>query len=145
MTRYVEAFSWPGTIQEFLDSAITERPLWNVCSGTTKWGHVRVDKFMPADLQQDWTELSVPEMMKAPAAIFADPPWDGAYKRQCATFIKRALTIAPVVYLMAPWMWGSAERKLTKVWVREMPGVNPIVAIMRFERKPTPRAPETRP
>jgi len=136
MTRYIEAFSWPNTsispIQDFLDKIVTERPLLHACSGKSKWGDVKVDKFMPADLNADWTELAYPA--NSFGAVFADPPWDASYKRQCAVFIKKALVIAPVVYLMAPWMWGSAERKLTRIWFREMPGINPHIAIMRFER-----------
>lgn len=137
MTRYVEAFSWPDSdispIQSFLESIVKEKPLLNVCSGRNPWGDVRVDNFVAAaDLHQDWTALDFPA--DSFGAVFADPPWNATYKRQCSLFFKRALKIAPVVYLMAPWIYGSADARLTNIWVRQMPGVNTIVAITRYER-----------
>ena len=132
MTRYIEAFSWPSNIQRFLEEIVIEKPLLNVCSGKSKWGDTTVDLYMPSDLNVDW--LSLPYADDSYGAVFADPPWNSGYKQQCAAFMRRALRIAPVVYLMAPWLYGSAEARLTKVWVRQIPGVNQIVGITRYER-----------
>lgn len=137
MTRYIEGFSWPDTaqspIQSFLESIVKEKPLLNVCSGRSPWGDVKVDKFeLSADLHQDWTALDFPA--DSFGAVFADPPWDAAYKRQCSLFIHRALRIAPVLYLMSPWCYGGADAQLTNVWFRQMPGVNSWIAIARYER-----------
>lgn len=106
MTRYREGFSWTGTIQEFLDSVVQEHPLLNVCAGKTPWGDVTADRFEPADVKADWQSL--PFKDGSFAAVFADPPWDGAYKQQVAQFMREALRVAPVAYLMAPWLYGAA-------------------------------------
>lgn len=132
MTRYIEAFSWPSNIQTFLETIIKEKPLLNVCSGATSWGDRTVDLFEKADLHQDWTALDFPA--DTFGAVFADPPWDAAYKRQCSLFMHRALRIAPVVYLMSPWVYGSADAELTNAWIRHHPGVNQIIAITRYQR-----------
>lgn len=132
MTRYVEAFSWTGTIQKFLDEVVKERPLLNVCAGKTRWGDVTMDLYEPADVQGSWTSLPV-EADKF-GAVFADPPWDAGYKRDVALFVREALRVAPVAYLMAPWIYGGRGARLTHTWVRQIPGVNAAVTLTRYER-----------
>ena len=134
MTRYVEAFSWTGTIQEFLDSAVTERPLLNVCAGRTRWGDVTMDRYEPSMVLGDWAML--PFAADSFAAVFADPPWNAAYKAPVAAFVREALRIAPVAYLMAPWIYGAEWLSVTATWVRQLPGVNTAILLTRYERKP---------
>lgn len=138
MTRYVEAFSWTASIQRFLEAVITERPLLNVCSGRTPWGDVTLDRYEPADVQGDWTRL--PFADDSFAAVFADPPWNAGYKTQVAQFVREALRVAPVAYLMAPWIYGSKRARLTSVWVRHFPGVHVPVLLTRYERPGVPGA-----
>jgi hypothetical protein len=132
MTRYLRAFSWTGTIQKFLDDVVTERPLLNVCSGRTAWGDVTIDRYEPSDARADWTSL--PFGSDAFASVFADPPWDAEYKKDVAAFVREALRIAPVMYLMAPWVYGGKIANLTSTWLRQMPGVNRAVVLTRYER-----------
>ena len=133
MTRYIKAFSWTGTIQRFLEQTVTESPLLNVCSGKTPWGDVTLDRYEPADVKGAWTEL--PFANDSFAAVFADPPWNAGYKADCAAFVLEALRIAPVAYLMAPWIYGSKRAELTACWVRQFPGVNTPVLVTRYRRK----------
>lgn len=130
MTRYVEAFSWTESIQRFLESVVVERPLLNVCSGRMKFGDVTHDLYEPADTKGSWTHLPYPD--RSFGAVFADPPWNGGYKVEVAAFLREALRVAPVAYLMAPWVWASAGIKRT-YWVRELPGVNNAVLLTRYE------------
>lgn len=132
MTRYVEAFSWTGTIARFLSEVVSERPLLNVCSGREPFGDVTCDLYEPADVKASW--LSLPFADDSFAAVFADPPWNGGYKKEVAGFMREALRVAPVVYLMAPWVYGSARAKLTAAWLRQMPGVNNTISLVRYER-----------
>ena len=132
MTRCVEAFSWTGTIQRFPDEVVPERPLLNVCAGRTRWGDVTVDRYEPADISASWTSIPVGD--NSFAAVFADPPWDGGYKKDVAAFVREALRIAPVAYLMAPWIYGGRIARLTNCWVRHLPGVNNAIVLTRYER-----------
>ena len=132
MTRYVEAFSWTGTIAAFLRENVTEHPLLNACSGRERFGDVTCDLFEPADYKAAWTQL--PFQANEFAAVFADPPWDAEYKPQVAAFMREALRVAPVAYLMAPWTYGAAWAKLDRVWVRQLPGVNRTVSLTRYVR-----------
>lgn len=133
MTRYKESFSWKGTIQNFLDEVITESPILNVCSGTTRWGDVTVDLYEPADVRADW--INLPFEDNSFGAVFADPPWDRNYMKDCSDFVKEALRIAPVAYLMSPWIYCAAWVNLTNVWYREIPGVNIPILLTRYVKK----------
>jgi len=132
MTRYREAFSWTDSIDAFVKWHVRETPLLNVCSGASHWGDVTMDKYEPADVQGDWTQL--PFERDSFGAVFADPPWDAAYRKPVADFVKEALRVAPVAYLMAPWLYCAAWCDVTNVWYREFPGVWAPVLLSRYER-----------
>jgi hypothetical protein len=132
MTRYVEAFTWTRTIDQFLREQVPERPLLNVCAGRTQWGDVTLDRYEPSDVRGNWNAL--PFGNDTFAAVFADPPWNAGLKTDVAAFVREALRLAPVAYLMAPWIYGGAKAQLTATWIRQMPGVNQIVALTRYQR-----------
>ena len=132
MTRYVEAFSWTDSIDDFLRENVKERPLLNVCSGKNEFGSVTMDRYEPSDVKGDWSNL--PFATDSFAAVFADPPWNAGYKEQVSLFVNEALRVAPVAYLMAPWLYGSSSAFLAKVWVRQFPGVNVPILLTRYER-----------
>jgi hypothetical protein len=132
VTRYVEAFSWTGSTELWLETYVRERPVLHVCSGKSKWGDVTADLYEPADVKADWTSL--PFESDSFASVFADPPWNSGYKADSALFVKEALRVAPVAYLMSPWVYGGAAARLTRVWVRQFPGVHAPILIVRYER-----------
>ena len=132
MTRYIEAFSWTDSIDAFLRENVRERPLLNVCSGKNPFGDVTMDKYEPADVNGEWTHL--PFSRSSFAAVFADPPWNAAYKEQVSLFVNEALRVAPIAYLMAPWLLGSSRAFIAKIWVRQFPGVNNPILLTRYER-----------
>ena len=138
MTRYVEAFSWDGRVDRFLAAYVRETPLLHVCSGRSSFGTTTLDLYEPADVKASWTDLPFPD--DSYAAVFADPPWNSGYKADVAAFMREAMRIAPVAYLMAPWLYGGALAPLSRLWVRQMPGVHAPVLIARHERAPTQAA-----
>lgn len=132
MTRYREAFKWTRTIDDFVKWQIRETPLLNVCSGHSDFGDATMDKYEPADVEGDWVDL--PFARDSFAAVFADPPWDSGHKSEVAAFIREALRVAPVAYLMAPWLYCAAWCQITHVWYRQFPGVNMPILLSRYER-----------
>jgi hypothetical protein len=134
--RYVKAFSWAQSIRTFLAEVVTERPILNVCSGPTDdFGSIRLDRYVcpvPPGVIADWTHL--PFASNSFGAVFADPPWNLAHMKPCADFCKEALRVAPVVYVMSPWLWVERNTKRTAVWVREFPGINVPILLVRYER-----------
>ncbi len=135
--KYIQAFSWHKHIEHFLKTIVRETPLLNVCSGPiTKFGDVRVDQHvlpMPPGVIADW--ISLPFKDDCFGAVFADPPWNMAYMKPCADFCKEALRVAPIAYVMSPWLWVDSTAKRTQIWVREFPGVNVPILIVRYERR----------
>src|SRR5262245_13409570 len=134
--RYVEAFSWHEDIDVFVREIITERPMCHVCAGPhSTFGDVRVDRFIAPQapgIIADWKALPFAE--DTFASVFADPPWNIHYMHDCADFCKHAINIAPILYVMSPWLWVSKKAKRTKIWVREFPGINQPILIVRYER-----------
>lgn len=138
MTKYVDAFSWTESIGRFLAEQVRERPLLHVCSGRAEWRDITLerpiscDRYELSDVRSDWLEL--PFGSDSFSAVFADPPWNAAYKEASAVFVVEALRVAPVVYLMCPWLYGSARARLTRAYVRYMPGVNSVILLARYCR-----------
>lgn len=132
VTRYREAFTWTRSIDDFVKWHIRETPLLHVCSGASGWGDTTLDKYEPADVQGDW--INLPFERDSFADVFADPPWNSGYKLQVSLFIREALRVAPVAYLMAPWLYGAGWCERTHIWVREMPGVHNPILLTRYER-----------
>lgn len=132
MTRYREAFTWTDSIDAFVKWHVPERPLLNVCAGRSDWGDITLDKYEAADVQADWTGL--PFERDSFGAVFADPPWDSGHKEEVADYVREALRVAPVAYLMAPWLYCAAWAQITRVWYREFPGVHTPVLLSRYER-----------
>lgn len=135
--KYVPAFSWHKSTRAFLAEVITENPVLNVCSGPTDdFGDMRVDKHVkpiPPGVIADWTSL--PFAADSFGAVFADPPWNLSQMKSCADFCKEALRVAPVAYVMSPWLWVNRDAKRTAIWVREFPGVNIPILLVRYERQ----------
>ena len=132
MTRYREAFSWTRSIDDFVRWNVSEAPLLNVCAGRTDWGDVTLDLHEPADVQGSWDALPFDD--DSFGAVFADPPWDSGHKAEVADYMREALRVAPVAYLMAPWLYCASWAKITRVWYREFPGVHAPVLLSRYER-----------
>src|SRR4030065_1058655 len=121
MTKYIEIFSWTGSIQAWLDKIVPERRLLNVCSARQAFGDVTIDLYEPADVRGNW--MALPFLRDSFGAVFADPPWDAEYKQHVARFVREALRVAPVAYLMAPCTYAALWAPLPPLWGRYIPGV----------------------
>lgn len=134
--QYVEAFSWADSIADFLNEIITERPLLHVCAGpVSEFGDVRVDRYVhpvSPGVIADWAAL--PFAPNSFSAVFADPPWNVGYMAACAKFCKEAMRIAPFVYVMSPWLWVNSGSLRERIWVREFPGINVPILIVKYSR-----------
>jgi hypothetical protein len=132
VTRYREAFSWTDSVEAFVRWTVKETPLLNVCAGRTGFGDVTLDLHEAADVHGSWTAL--PFERDSFGAVFADPPWDSGHKTEVAEFMREALRVAPVAYLMAPWLYCAAWAPISRVWWREFPGIHTPILLSRYER-----------
>jgi hypothetical protein len=132
VTRYREAFTWTRSIDEFVMFVVTEQPLLNVCSGRSDWGDVTLDLYEPADVTGSWDQLPFDD--DSFGAVFADPPWDSGHRLEVSRYVREALRVAPVAYLMAPWLYCAGWCDITRVWFREFPGIHTPILLSRYER-----------
>lgn len=72
------------------------------------------------------------------SAAFVDPPWTGAWKSHIAAMMKELLRVAPVVYVVSPWTYGSSICRMDWVRVAWQPGVNSGLLFIRYVRKEVP-------
>ena len=143
MTKYIEAFSWTDTIDKFVKDIVVEKPVLNVCSGDNFFGDIQVERY---HFRKDWFGINgskikadmryLPFKNDSFGCVFSDPPWDLNTKEDMAFAVNEFIRVAPVVYLMCPWTWGSSKAVLEKAWVRWFPGVNQAVLITKYRRKP---------
>jgi hypothetical protein len=133
MTKYIEAFTWTNTIDNFLRVILTERPLLHVCAGKSDIGDVTIDKFTRADITADMCDL--PFKDNSFRAVFCDPPWDCSMRKEIARALPEMLRVSEIVYIMSPWIWGSSKARLINCWVRYFPGINNAILISKYLRK----------
>ena len=132
MTRYREAFTWTHSIDDFVKDVVRETPLLNVCAGRSSWGAVTLDLHEPADVSGSWDDLPFDD--DSFGAVFADPPWDSGHKIEVSRYVREAMRVAPVAYLMAPWLYCASWVTITRVWYREFPGIHTPILLARYER-----------
>ncbi len=119
--------------QKRIEYSIPERPLLHACSGgQTFFGDITVDLDTWADINADVRDLPFED--DAFAAAFMDPPWGAEWKSKVAAAMKELLRVAPVVYVLSSWVYGSSSCRLTDVKVAWQPGVKPALVFCRYER-----------
>ena len=122
--------------QARIEYSIEERPLLHACSGQDKlFGDVTVDidPRMQPDIVADITRR-IPYPDNSFAAAFADFPWTAAFKRKVARAMKELLRVAPIVYTISPWTYGSSKCTLEWVKVAWQPGVNQALLFSKYVR-----------
>jgi len=122
--------------QTRIEYTIEERPLLHACSGQdTLFGDVTldIDPRMQPDIVADITRR-IPYPDDSFAAAFADFPWTAAFKRKVARAMKELLRVAPVVYTISPWTYGSSTCTLEWVKVLWQPGVNKALLFSKYVR-----------
>ena len=131
MTKWLKAIP-----QRRIEHEIKEKPLLHACSGQdTLFGDVTVDidiKMKP-DVVADITR-KIPYPDDSFAAAFADFPWTAAFKKKVARAMKELLRVAPIVYTISPWTYGSSKCKLELVKVCWQPGVNKALLFSKYIR-----------
>lgn len=135
-TRRVGAVKWlMATPQSRIEYSIPERPLLHACCGQDHFGDVNIDRNpnVKPDVVADITRR-IPYPNNSFAAAFADFPWTAAWKKKVADAMKELLRVAPIVYTISPWTYGSSSCRLDWVKVAWQPGVNQALLFSRYVR-----------
>lgn len=120
---------------ERIEYTIPERPLLHVCCANDHFGTVNVDirAEVKPDIVCDITQ-GLPFKSNSFSAAVGDLPWTAAWKKHVAAAMKELLRVAPIVYILAPWTYGSKNVKQPSFTVAWQPGVNQSLLFTRYER-----------
>jgi hypothetical protein len=121
--------------QERIEHQIPEHPLLHACCGQDHFGDVNIDRNpdVHPDVVADITK-KIPYPDDSFAAAFADFPWTASWKKQVANAMKELLRVAPIVYTISPWTYGSSTCRLDLIKVAWQPGVNQALLFSRYIR-----------
>jgi hypothetical protein len=119
-----------------IEHTIPERPLLHVCCNTDHFGTVNVDvrPEVSPDIVANVLE-GLPFADNSFAAAFADFPWIESWRWNAALAIKEMLRVAPVVYVISPWLYGAKTCYPDEVNVSWRPGINHPILFVRYVRR----------
>ena len=118
-----------------IEHGIIERPLLHVCCNTDHFGTVNVDidPNVKPDVIADVCDF-LPFENDQFAAAFADFPWIESWRWNHKEAIREMLRVAPVAYVISPFLYGWKGCKPTAVKVSWRPGINHPILFVRYER-----------
>jgi len=131
---YPEALiATPGGVR--IEHGIPERPLLHVCCNQDHFGTVNVDAdpSVNPDVVADVLE-GLPFENDSFEACFADLPWVKNWMQNTSRALKEMLRIAPVVYLMCPWMVGGKYCRPESIHVCWKPGIHYPILFVKYVR-----------
>jgi len=114
---------------------IQERPLLHACCNEDHFGDTNIDirPEVNPDVVCDITE-ELPFKNDQFAAAFADIPWIGGWRWNAAKAIKHLLRVAPIVYIMSPWLYGAKTCYPEIIEVSWRPGINHPILFVKYVR-----------
>lgn len=123
-----------------IEYKIPESPLIHVCCNKDQFGDLRVD-FDPvnnpdlvADVTTDEFVEGCEELLPYAGACFADFPWVESWRWKVKPAVRNMLKVAPVAYVIAPWLYGWKGLKLEGVHVSWRPGINHPILFAKYVR-----------
>lgn len=118
-----------------IEHKIPERPLLHVCCNRDHFADINVDidpNVQPdvvADVL-DWLPFDDDSF----GAAFADFPWVESWRWNHKAAIREMLRVAPVAYVISPFLYGWKGCKPTTILVSWRPGINHPILFVRYER-----------
>ena len=70
--KFIKAWGWPAEVEQFIAEMCVGYVI-HVCSGSSKMGDLRIDKYMSADKAGDM--LALPIDSESADTVICDPPW----------------------------------------------------------------------
>lgn len=118
-----------------IEHQIPERPLLHVCCNRDHFADINVD--IDPDVQPDvvadvldWLPFDDDSF----EAAFADFPWVESWRWNHKKAIREMLRVAPVAYVISPFLYGWKGCKPTNIMVSWRPGINHPILFVRYER-----------
>ena len=143
MTRWVQSTPYPDNLVPNVTNVlggkiehnITERPLLHVCCNLDHFADVNLDideKYNP-DIVADVLE-GIPFDDNEFAAAFADFPWVESWRWNHKEAIREMLRVAPIAYVISPFLYGWKGAKIEQIYVSHRPGINHPILFTKYVR-----------
>jgi len=120
-----------------IEHQIPEKPLLHACCNEDHFGDVNVD--IRPEVKPDFVcdvRKELPFKENEFAAAFADLPWVQKFQWDAAKVIKQLLRVAPIVYIISPWLYGARTCYPETINVSWRPGINhPILFVKYIKRE----------
>jgi len=118
-----------------IEHTIPERPLIHVCCNTDHFADMNVDirAEVKPDVVADLLE-GLPFEDDSFAAAFADFPWVESWRWNLKPAIREMLRVAPVAYVICPWLYGWKGCRPDSIHVSWRPGINHPILFVRYVR-----------
>ena len=119
-----------------IEHTISERPLLHIGCNKDHFGTLNIDadpQHNP-DIVCDFLHDSKRFFDNEFEACFWDFPWVGNWMQNTSKAIKEMLRVAPVAYVMSPWLYGARWCRPTDIKVSWRPGVNKPILFVRYVR-----------
>lgn len=141
MTRWLVA-STANIAGGKIEWSIPERPLLHVCSNRDNFGALEQGGVTRLDIRPEVEPDIVADITKTTeiasnsfGACFGDVPWIQSWRMNLAAAVKEMLRIAPVAYIISPWLLGASYATVTDIKVSQRPGCNNPILFVRYERR----------
>ena len=119
-----------------IEHLIPERPLLHACCNEDHFGDVNIDirPEVKPDVVCDVTK-ELPFKDDEFASAFADLPWIEKFRWDAARAIKQMLRVAPIVYIISPWLYGAKTCYPAKIDISWRPGINHPILFVKYRRR----------
>jgi len=115
---------------------IQERPLLHACCNEDHFGDVNID--IRPEVKPDYVcdvTKELPFKNDEFSAAFMDCSWKENWRWDCARAIKQLLRVAPIVYVISPWLYGARTCYPETIEVSWRPGINHPILFVKYIRR----------
>ena len=144
MTQWKEGTPYPDALVPKTGSVkggkiehrIEEKPLLHVCCNRDHFAEVNVDSDPTCnpDVVADVLE-GLPFEDDSFAATFADFPWVKDWMKNTSSALIEMLRVAPVAYIICPWLVGASYAHPESIFVSWRPGINHPILFVKYVRQ----------
>ena len=119
-----------------IEHSIKEHPLLHACCAQDHFGDVNIDirpEVKPDKVCDVTKKLPFPD--NSFAAVVADIPWVNKWKWNLGNAMREFLRVAPIVYIISPWLYGAKTCYPAEIKVSWRPGINTPILFIKYIRR----------
>ena len=134
--QFKKCWHWPADVEAFISLFVKGFSV-HLCSGSSKLGSLRIDRFMPADIIADMRFLPIKD--SCVDTVICDPPWsmDATIRPRMMRECARILRPGGILLLNAMWCPRTKGLRLVNAWFRRNLGsFGHVTLLFMYERTP---------